>query len=206
MADTITPTDISKDLRNDADKNKAQAKVLSRPNDTEDAKAAQDQRDAQIKHDQQKSLDNAAKEAADRKSALLNRAPRSNDERAVDTVRRYLAIYKDSQVGSAAKLEALQKIIATISRFPKKSILDEILQFFRDHREDEWLEPMQALQGTLSTDRSTNIKIRTFYMFMSELASGRASRKTISLDVIRNIFGSDELVNWVALKLSHSGR
>lgn len=202
MSNKMSPTEVSKELREDT--TKTQATVLSRPADTQQAKAAQAERDSKVSADQEQSLQQAAATAETQRQVIRNRIPRGSGERAIDTIHRYLLVFKNSPVGSPEKVDALQKIIATVSRFPRKAILDEILQFFRDNRDEDWLGPMQALQGTLTVDRSTNIKIRTFYGFMSELASGTATRKTISLDVIRNIFGSDELVNWVALKLAHT--
>lgn len=199
----MNPTEVAKDLRaanTDSQKQAAQqAKVLSRP-DTP-AKASEDPSIAKTAEVQSASLQSAAKEAATTRQ-IKQRVPRSSQERAVDTVNKYLGIFENAPVGSPDKVDALKNIVATVVRFPKKNVLNTILAFFKEHQDAEWLGPMQALQGTTVLDKTSSVRVRLLYETMMQLATGRASRKTISLDMVRNIFESDDLVNWLAVTMS----
>lgn len=217
--ENMSPTDVAKDLRpSGADtpstpkQDKAttaatHAKVLSRPDNTvhqaQVAAQAQNQATAAAAD---ASLQAAAQEAQATQRVLRNRPQRSSQERAVDTVKRYLAMFENAAVGSKDKVEALQKIIAAVVRTPKATVLNEILAFFKAHKDDEWMGPMQALQSTEMLDKTTSIRVRTLYTFMTDLAAGTASNKTIQKEMIRTIFESDDLVNWISVKMANSGR
>lgn len=202
----MNPTEVAKELRalnTESQKTAAQqAKVLSRP-DTP-APSSEDPQIAQTAETQKASLQSAVKEAAVTKQ-IKQRVPRTPQERAVDTVQKYLDIFKNAKVGSPDKVDALQRIVTVVTRTPKNNVLNTILKFFKENQDAEWLGPMQALQGTTALDKSTSVRVRLLYETMMQLASGRASRKTISLDMIRNIFESDDFVNWLAVTMSRPG-
>lgn len=203
----MSPTDVAKNLipAKTAPQEEAptiqHATILSRP-DTTAKEAAQ----PAASQSQTEALKTAVNDSQSTRRMLRARTNRESQERAVDAIDRHLEMYETSTVGSPQKVEALQKIIATVTRYPKASVLNKVLEFFKKHKDDDWMGPMQALQGTTILDKTTNLRVRIFYSLMSDLASGRATKKTIQLDVIRNIFNSDDLVNWVAIKLNNSGR
>lgn len=204
----LSPAEVAKQLKTPAatPPDTAHATILSKPDDTTKAKEETAARDAEVQAQQAAELAKAADENDIKRQAFRERVNKSGHERAVDSVAVQLEIYKNSEVGSAQKVEAMQKILTTVKRYPKNNVLNTILDFFIQYKDEEWLGPLQALQGTAILDKSTNIRVRAFYEIMMELAKGTASKKTIALDMIRNLFESDDLVNWISVKMSQIGR
>ena len=89
-----------------------------------------------------------------------------------------------------------------ITRLPKKSILDEILAFFKENKEAEFLKEQNALQGITTVDMTQHHRIRILYSVMIGLARRTANKRNTSVNMIRNIFNSDDIANWVAIQLN----
>ena len=81
-------------------------------------------------------------------------------------------------------------------------MLDAVLTFFVNHRDDELLQENNALKNITELDITVHHKVRIFYAVMMELARGTATKKTISIEIIRNIFKTDDFPNWVAVKIA----
>ena len=126
---------------------------------------------------------------------------RSPTERAIDTVKQQLAVYKQEPYGSSARIQALARVVDTVAKFPKKNVLDEILNFFKENRKEEFLDEMHALQAIAQLTPGTRVKVQIIYYIMYSLANNTASKSNISLDMVQNIFKSDEIVAWVSVHL-----
>lgn len=93
-------------------------------------------------------------------------------------------------------------MIDIVSKTPKKSVLDEVLAFFRKYKNEDFIQEQNALQGITTVDLTQHYRIRIFYSVMIGLARRTATRKNTSINMIRTIFNSDEIANWVAIQLS----
>lgn len=197
---TMSLNDLSKELKNRDDHAKVfQENVLSKADDTTAAKEEQKAKDEVLQKQQKEAIDMAV---AASPRQLTTRIPRKDRaERAHDNVKAYLLNFKEAKIGSNEKVEALQKVLEVVNRYPKKQVLDEIYKFFVENKKEDFLNPKNALQNTANIEKTSNIKIRVLYEVMYSLAHGTATKKTISLEVIRNIFKSDDFVNWVAVNL-----
>lgn len=193
----------------------SQATVLSKPEDKTAATAEHAQKDAARSQEQTTALaasvalenGSAAAATVTQSTSVTQRLPKkSRHERASDTIQKYLAVIKESPIGSADTVDAWSKIIDTISRYPKKNVLDSVYAFFTENKDEDFLHEMNALANTAMLEKSVNIRVRLLYEIFHGLAHGRATRRTISLDTVRTIFGSDDLVNWIATKLPRTNR
>lgn len=120
-----------------------------------------------------------------------------------DNVTVYLENFKMAPNGSSVKVQALLKMIELIVRLPKKSILDEILAFFKANKNEDFIQEQNALQGITAVDMTQHHRIRIFYTVMIGLARKTATKKNTSVNVIRTIFNSDDIANWVAVQLNN---
>lgn len=131
---------------------------------------------------------------------VKNPVPKSKKVR--DDVSIYLENFKIAPIGSPNRINALLKIVELITRLPKKSILDEILAFFKENKEAEFLKEQNALQGITTVDMTQHHRIRILYSVMIGLARRTANKRNTSVNMIRNIFNSDDIANWVAIQLN----
>lgn len=131
---------------------------------------------------------------------VKNPVPKSRKVR--DDVSIYLENFKIAPIGSPNRINALLKIVELITRLPKKSILDEILAFFKENKEAEFLKEQNALQGITTVDMTQHHRIRILYSVMIGLARRTANKRNTSVNMIRNIFNSDDIANWVAIQLN----
>ena len=193
--ESMSPMDVMKTLQNLP----GSVKPFSKPEDTTQA----DEENA-IKAEQDRQVQQEAVAVAKIQTVqqVVRREPLTGVERAVAAVKRHLETYKTSPVGSGARVEAITKVVDIVTRTPKKSVLDAVLAFFKENRNSEMLSPMNALQNISALDKSVTIRLRILYQLMSDIACGRANKRNISLEMIRNIFGSDDFVNWVAVRIS----
>ena len=182
------------------------AKVLERPTDDSQAKqdaAAQAARDtaAQAKAAQEAAKEQTVDKPTVNGTAMTNRVKKTGDMRTVDAVNRYLEIIATAKYASAERVTAWQRLVEAVDRVPKRKVLDAILKFFRDNAEEDFLTEVNALQGTTALEPSVNMKVRLLYGMFRKMASPGATRKSLSLETIRSVWQSDDLVNWVAVNL-----
>lgn len=119
-----------------------------------------------------------------------------------DNLQVCLENFRTASNGSSVKVTALVKMIDIVSKTPKKSVLDEVLAFFRKYKNEDFIQEQNALQGITTVDLTQHYRIRIFYSVMIGLARRTATRKNTSINMIRTIFNSDEIANWVAIQLS----
>lgn len=93
------------------------------------------------------------------------------------------------------------KIIEVVVKYPKKSVFDEIHAFMKANKNEEFLSEAVALQHINSVEMTMHHRIRIFYTVMIGLARKTSTRRNTSIEVIRNIFSSDDFANWVAVQL-----
>lgn len=125
----------------------------------------------------------------------------TSSERAYDTLISYLDKFKNSRYGSPEKVQSLEKIMGLVLKYPKKIILDTILEFFVENKNAEFLDEYHALQGTITCDQAMSIKLRLFYSIMYSLAHRTATKKTISIDMVKNVFQKEDLNVWLTMQL-----
>lgn len=119
-----------------------------------------------------------------------------------DNLQVCLENFRTAPNGSSVKVTALVRMIDIVSKTPKKSVLDEVLAFFRKYKNEDFIQEQNALQGITTVDLTQHYRIRIFYSVMIGLARRTATRKNTSINMIRTIFNSDEIANWVAIQLS----
>lgn len=151
--------------------------------------------DAKVK--QEKAIESAPKVVIGAKTST------TRGKKVRDNVAVYLENFKNGQNGSTVKVTALLRIVELIVRLPKKSILDEILAFFKENKNEDFIQEPNALQGITSVDITQHHRIRIFYMVMIGLARKTATKRNTSVNMIRTIFGSDDIANWVAVQLNN---
>jgi hypothetical protein len=127
-------------------------------------------------------------------------------DRVRDSINVNLVKYNDESLSPNERVRALSKIIEGVINKPKKEILDDILKFFREHRNDEALQETNALQGLMLLEKADHYRARVFYVVMMGLARGTANRSNISVEAIRTLFRSDDFPNWVAVQLARRSR
>lgn len=135
------------------------------------------------------------------KPTLRPRLSTTSSERAYDIIVNQLERYRLAKYGSSDKVQALEKIIDTIMKYPKKIILDTILEFFVEHKDEEFLDEYHALQGIVACEPAVSMKIGIFYSVMMGLAKGTASKKTISMEMIKNVFQKEDFNVWLTMQL-----
>lgn len=119
-----------------------------------------------------------------------------------DTILTNLDKYINPKTGSSDRIQALAKIVDGITKQPTKEVLDTVLAFFTTNRDNDLLQENNALKNITELDITVHHKVRIFYAVMMELARGTATKKTISIEIIRNIFKTDDFPNWVAVKIA----
>lgn len=129
---------------------------------------------------------------------------RDRNESAFDAINVQLSIFKKAPIGSSEKANALYSILKLVLRMPKKQVLDTIFDFFVTNKKAEFIQPLNALQGTQDLSPAENVKLRVFYELMMKLASGNANRSNTNLEMIRTIFGSDDLTTWASIKINRT--
>lgn len=173
------------------------ATVLKKAEDTSKSAVTIKKKDEERKEAQQAELDKAVKN-----SVIPDRVEkRTKADRASGKIKTNLDAYANEPIGSIAKITALQKAIETVLQHPTRSNFDTIYAFFQEHKNDAFLKEENALQNIVILSADIRIKVEMLYHILYSLAHGTASRKNISLNTIRNVFGSDELVNWVTLAI-----
>ena len=140
--------------------------------------------------------------SAPKKTVIGVKNPIPKSRKVRDDVSIYLENFKIAPIGSPNRINALLKIVELITRLPKKSILDEILAFFKENKEAEFLKEQNALQGITTVDMTQHHRIRILYSVMIGLARRTANKRNTSVNMIRNIFNSDDIANWVAIQLN----
>lgn len=128
-------------------------------------------------------------------------APRSPEMKAIDLIGAYLDTYKKENPGTKKRAETLLQITNSALRFPRKQILDTIINFLRENKNELFLDPINAFQGIEVLRKSDNLKVRVFFTTMQKIANNTANRKTVNIEAIRTIFANEDFVNWVAVKL-----
>ena len=169
-------------------KNKDEAKTIAKPK-KEDVKKAEEK--------QAKAIIEAPKIIIGAKTSTIR------GKKSKDNVTVYLENFKMSPNGSSAKMQALLKMMELVVRLPKKSVLDEVLAFFKENKNEEFIQEQNALQGITAVDITQHHRIRIFYTVMIGLARKTATKKNTSVNVIRTIFNSDDIANWVAVQLNN---
>lgn len=145
-----------------------------------------------------------AKEApkpAPAKKTIIGGSPVVVGRRAKDNVQAHLENFKNATT-AGTRISALAKVVDIVVKFPKKAIFDEIFEFFLDNRQEAFLQENTALQGITLLDPTIHQRVRILYMVMITIARGNATRRNISIELLRNIFSNDDFANWVAVKLS----
>ena len=188
---TVSAADVAKDL--------SAAAVLTK---TDDTKAAAEVKSAENAAVQAATQISALKAAAAEVNPVRNPLPKKDvNERALDTVIRTLDILATSKPGTADHTSSWKKLVELIERAPKKAVLDKIRAFFVNNKDSEFLNELNALQGTAALEPGINIRVRLLYEIMSSIARGTATRRSISLEMVRTVLKSDDFVNWVATSL-----
>lgn len=131
---------------------------------------------------------------------------RTRAERIFDTTKANLEIYRTAKIGTPAKAEALAKVLDAALRSPSRSLLNLIYDFFRANRNESFLSPINALQGTTDLERITNLKLRLFYDIMMRLANNEANNRTLNMDMIKTVFKNEDFTNWISHKMRNLNR
>lgn len=129
----------------------------------------------------------------------------TSSERAYDTLIANLEKFRTAKYASPAKIQALESIMNLVLKYPKKIILDTILEFFIEHRKEEFLDEYHALQGIVACEQTMSLKIRLFYSIMYSLANRTASKKTISIEMVKNVFQKEDFNVWLTMQLRGRG-
>lgn len=138
-------------------------------------------------------------EVKPQKVAVVDRVEKG-PKNPVDTMLQNLEKYATERVGSDERAFALKRVIDVAVKNPKKAVLDEVVKFFITNKNEEFLGPLQALQNTCVLESNDNIKARVFYELFRSISLGTATRATISLNMVRTIFG-DEFTSYISTKL-----
>lgn len=149
---------------------------------------------------QSEAIDKSSKEIL----SINERVRRTPSERASHRIAEYLNIYKNMEYSSPERAKAMQKILDIVMQFPSKSILDTILKFFIENKDQDFLDPINALQGIAVLDKTSNIRVRLLYTVFYKIATRTATRETISIEMLRTMFSNqknDTFITWVATKL-----
>ena len=146
----------------------------------------------------------AALQTAVQQNTVLKDTPirRTRDERIIDRVVVSMTQYKELPVGSLERIVALQRVMEGTLRQPKKQLLDTVLKFFKENKDNPTFSETAALQRIVSLTPTARMQLEIFYQLFMMLATKRASRKTVSLNQLRNIFGNEEFLNWVAVTMT----
>lgn len=139
-------------------------------------------------------------EQVEKKVETVVKKPTTVVRRVKDDVSIHLENLKLAANG-AQRIAAWCKIIEVVVKYPKKSVFDEIHAFMRANKNEEFLSEAVALQNINSVEMTMHHRIRIFYTVMIGLARKTSTRRNTSIEVIRNIFSSDDFANWVAVQL-----
>lgn len=150
------------------------------------------------------SVQTTASASAEVKPVVQAKIVTGRDEGLEAKVLARLNAYKESTVPSERAYN-LSELIKLVNTYPKNSVLNAILSFFKENKDEEFLDEKHALQGIETAGSSFVNKIRVMYDIMMKFANNEASSSTINIGVIRNVF-KDDVANWVAFKLSSTGK
>lgn len=139
-------------------------------------------------------------EQVEKKVETVVKKPTAVVRRVKDDVSIHLENLKLAANG-AQRIAAWCKIIEVVVKYPKKSVFDEIHAFMKANKNEEFLSEAVALQNINSVEMTMHHRIRIFYTVMIGLARKTSTRRNTSIEVIRNIFSSDDFANWVAVQL-----
>ena len=139
-------------------------------------------------------------EQVEKKVETVVKKPTTVVRRVKDDVSIHLENLKLAANG-AQRIAAWCKIIEVVVKYPKKSVFDEIHAFMKANKNEEFLSEAVALQNINSVEMTMHHRIRIFYTVMIGLARKTSTRRNTSIEVIRNIFSSDDFANWVAVQL-----
>lgn len=185
--ENLTPGEIVKDLANTA-------KVLSKPDDTTAA--------------EKEAKENAAAEAQAKKTeepkqtsltppAQQLRTRVNSDTKYMDILVNNLNLFKSLKVGTPDRAKALIKAVDVVHKHSKKAVLDEVKRFFVSNKNEEFLQPINALQCVGVADKSDAIRVRLLYETFYNIAHMKATRQNTSLEMIRSVF-DDDFTSYVA--------
>ncbi len=201
---TIAAGDVAKTLI-------AQSTVLDKTEDDTKAQEAIAAKDEVREAKEQAAIAAEVKKVSHIKAAVkpstkVAQPPRM--ERAVISVQKYLEAYRDAEIGAIAKADALAKLVGIVYKFPRKDVLDTIYDFFCKYKDAEFLQPINALQRIESASTKTiNLQIRILYETMRRLSTGKATKpKDLAIEVIRNVFSSDDFATWCRNMIAKLGR
>lgn len=141
------------------------------------------------------------------KESVMLTAPakRTPYEKAQDRISSYLEIYKNTTpYDSIERVRALQKILDIVTQHTSKTILDTVLRFFIENKDQAFLDPINALQGIAALDKSSNLKVRLLYTVFRRISTRTATRENTNIESLRTIFGekNDAFIAWVATKVA----
>ena len=139
-------------------------------------------------------------EQIEKKVETVVKKPTAVVRRVKDDVSIHLENLKLAANG-AQRIAAWCKIIEVVVKYPKKSVFDEIHAFMKANKNEEFLSEAVALQNINTVEMTMHHRIRIFYTVMIGLARKTSTRRNTSIEVIRNIFSSDDFANWVAVQL-----
>lgn len=136
---------------------------------------------------------------------LTTTAKRTPYEKAQDRISSYLEIYKNTiPYDNIERVRALQKILDIVTQHTSKTILDTVLRFFIENKDQAFLDPINALQGIAALDKSSNLKVRLLYTVFRRISTRTATRENTNIESLRTIFGekNDAFIAWVATKVT----
>lgn len=180
--------------------------IFTKPTDTTQAQVERAAKDEVVTQAQTAALKTAAQNTPNRKHIAERPYRKTRAERVFDIAKRNLEIYRTAANGSVAKVDAIVKVLEAVEKQPTKQLLDEIYNFFLQHKNEAFLDPMNALQNTAILDRAVNLRLRLFYDVMMRLATNTATKNSVSLEIIRSVFRNDNFTNWVSFKIRNLSR
>lgn len=125
---------------------------------------------------------------------------RSRQELDESRLPHYLELYQNADT-PAARANAMANVVNIACKAITNEPLDMVLDFFRKHRNDEFLHETVGLQGVVSLQPSIGRKVRLFYTVLRGIANNSYNRRNIQMELIRNVFRSDTFVNWITARL-----
>ena len=127
---------------------------------------------------------------------------RSREERVYDTVMAALAKYKTAAIGSLDRILALQSAMTGSLKQPKKHLLDAVLNFFKENKDEDSFSELNSLQNITRLTPSSRLQTEIFFRLFMMLATHTANKRTLSLNQLRSIFKNEDFLNWVAVTMS----
>lgn len=194
---TVAAGEVSQELR--AKIQVAQSPLTKETPVLQEEKEHQEEQLEKSKEEQKASLKKAVQQVKVLKDTPIKR---TREERILDKVVVSLRQYKELPVGSLERIVTLQRVTEGAMRQPKKQLLDMILKFFKENKDNPSFSETAALQRIASLTPQSRMQVEIFYQLFMMLATKKASRKTVSLNQLRSIFNNEEFLNWVAVTMS----